>query len=845
MRKLIEITRSIRRQRGSALLVSLMVMVGLSLLGLGFVAVTETESAIAVNERNSAQAQFAAETGARAVVEFFQDTDWADARGLLPKNLTAFKTRREFPGQPAWDGYYKPNALYLLFDKPFKGGDYGNKFYGDGDVTPPTADVWIYYGKNAASTQYLNTLNAALFVPDPAHNETVRISDIRVYAPPIPGETLNAKNFWGESKQSRYGVATVKVTAQKVVGACPAWNSASCRVVAERAVKTVVAETPFPTVDGAIETSGTLIGQGSFEVYWGKVLSEKGIELKRAVAGMPWLDAKNTMQFEYGYDSARERVNSKTYAAGDIVTAPSAALLADPLLNKFAYKATTAGQVPAAEPLVTDWPQSIGLTFNDGPVTWQTVHSKPFPIDADFYHSADWFYQMVARNIPDPWLHARARQEVVTMPGNAVPCGNAAAPHPCKYDSATDDVQNLFSNLFQFQNTTDAGDRPDRVEAVFPTMDYEFWKNVAMSGNNENGVYYFRYATPTSGAGSGHNEFIGPGGQRKSIYYWLNAMQNKLGPGFYFFDSKNSKNPQFGKGGILTPDIKLNSGSTVSPFRMEGYIYLNAEEFGSTGANGPDDVFPMPGEPFRDVGFREVIAGATATPYKYLIQGGAGTLPTGDYVWTGRNNGVWDFQDINENGKFELYLEEKTVTRPDGNPANQVWLPVPFYEDCNPWDNQGPAPVNPCSEPHEPYLNMTYTAAFSGKNPTTGVTIEWYDPSISAAATVQQYRKPKMRTGQNTTVTCLQFSPANECTSNIYDADGGLAKLDALLWGALYSEGGYDGSGNVVYYGALLMRTSFSATGTPTVYFNECLARGCLEDQLKLQRVTVTSWQTD
>ncbi|HET7711165.1 MAG TPA: hypothetical protein VFL80_04490, partial [Thermoanaerobaculia bacterium] len=50
---------------GSALLVSLMVMVGLSLLGLGFVAISETESAIAINERNSVQVLDVAETGAK------------------------------------------------------------------------------------------------------------------------------------------------------------------------------------------------------------------------------------------------------------------------------------------------------------------------------------------------------------------------------------------------------------------------------------------------------------------------------------------------------------------------------------------------------------------------------------------------------------------------------------------------------------------------------------------------------------------------------------------------------------------------------------------------------------
>ncbi len=829
------------REKGSALLVSLMVMVGLSLLGLGFVAITETESAIATNDRNSAQALSAAETGAKVAVEWFQDSTWCRDRGLLPANLSAFKTTRVFT-DATQNGYYKSNATDMLFDKPFRGAT-SNRFYGEGGdpaVNPPTPDVWIYRGKNAQSDAFLTNLNNALFVPDPVHNESVRVSDIRVYAPPIPGATRNVNGFW-EGGAARYGIATIRVTAQKLAGN---------RVVAERNVKAVISETPFPTVDGAIETSGTLVGQGSFEVYWGKVLSEKGIELKRAVPGMPWFDARNQMAFEYGWDSARPRQDSKLYAANDIVMAPLTTQNNVPETKKFAYRATVGGTTAAAPPADNTWPIALGgVSAADGGVSWEAIYSPSFPIDNDFYRSTEWLYQLQQRDIPDPWLHARARQEIVIKTG--APCGQALPPHPCDYDDVNDDVTALFSNLFQFQITTDSGDRPERVEAVFPTMDYEFWKNVAKSGNNENGVYYFKY---TDGPAGSSQNFTGPAGQVKSIYYWLNAATNPstgkpmngLGAGFYFFDTKNSKNPQFGKGGTLTPAIKINSGSVTTPFQMQGYVYLNAEFFGTTGAGtlSPTDLYPMPGEPFRDVGFRQAKEGPGPT-YPFDIQGGTGTLPSGDYVWIGRNNGIWDFQDINQNGKFDLYLTEKaSITRPDGSAAANVWLPVPFFDGCQPGDNSM-AGAN-CSEPHEPYLNMTYLPdAFGAANPITGVKIEWYDPGIAAAATIQTYRKPKRRTGVNQTVTCTAASSSDDCTSNLYDDEGALTHIDALLWGALYNEGGYDGSGNAIYYGALLMRASFNATGTPTVYFNECLARGCLEDQLRLQRVTMTSWQTD
>src|SRR6266566_5223769 len=78
--------RLLRNDRGSALLVSLMVIVGLSLLGLAFVTVSETESAIAKNEQASLQTQAIAEAGAKLVVEWFQDPNWGLKTAGLPSN---------------------------------------------------------------------------------------------------------------------------------------------------------------------------------------------------------------------------------------------------------------------------------------------------------------------------------------------------------------------------------------------------------------------------------------------------------------------------------------------------------------------------------------------------------------------------------------------------------------------------------------------------------------------------------------------------------------------------------------------------------------------------------------
>src|SRR6266480_2141228 len=104
MIKIRRLRRNRRSDRGSALLVSLMVIVGLSLLGLGFVAISETESAIAKNQQNALATQAIAEAGAKVVVEWFQDPAWGETQAGLPVNATApaaMKPTRYVGGNPA------------------------------------------------------------------------------------------------------------------------------------------------------------------------------------------------------------------------------------------------------------------------------------------------------------------------------------------------------------------------------------------------------------------------------------------------------------------------------------------------------------------------------------------------------------------------------------------------------------------------------------------------------------------------------------------------------------------------------------------------------------------------
>src|SRR5437867_12349673 len=62
-----------RGERGSALLISVLVIVILTLLGISYLMLAQTESQIAQNELNAQQALFVAESGTKAVMNWFND----------------------------------------------------------------------------------------------------------------------------------------------------------------------------------------------------------------------------------------------------------------------------------------------------------------------------------------------------------------------------------------------------------------------------------------------------------------------------------------------------------------------------------------------------------------------------------------------------------------------------------------------------------------------------------------------------------------------------------------------------------------------------------------------------
>jgi hypothetical protein len=771
--------RNNEKSRGSALLISLMVMVGLSLLGLGFVVISETENSISINERNYIQVLATAETGARLVLEWFQDPEWAQTQGLLPANIQIIKNRRQqtgaAPGSFAnYDGYYKgaPDTPpgTLLFDKPHRPRS-RDRFFGTADYPDVFINSTTEYG-----TTFLAQINAELF-KDLTHGQ---ITDIRIYAPPVIGGEINEHLVWEGG--TRYGLATIQVTAEKI---------SNGQSIARRVVRLVISEWPFPGPQGPVQSNANISTGGNFGVHWGRMTSEGSMNVKLPWVGIPWLDSWRSIPFEFGY-------------------------------------------------------------FRDD------FSSTDRPLDtSDRCSEHNWLYKILGVGMEDPWYQARAKGSFVNNQGNPLFADDNYQPY--KFTSPTDDPVAIplagFSNWFQQQNVhADAGEpcgARDQQLVIFPKIDYDFWKNLSQSAATTNsGVKYLRWV-------SGENYTDGI--TTKNFAKWINTHTGAK-PGFYFFDTRNGLNPQgAAPAGVLAPALTLNSSDDGNTMLAKGFIYLNAESYGSQGITGPSAWYNFPGEPFRDVGYKRV--DEDALDYTVNADGSRNITGGGLFKYEsdgttirieGTGNGDFDWQDLNVNGVLDIFVEQRTITIPGTSPVETrtEWFPRPWSPGCIPGNNYD-ALAN-CSEPHEPYLNLIYPLRSSGNvseaccgpggRPRRSFA-GWQDPTAVR-------KLPVRKTPAGVPVTCgAGFDPA--CTSNGFDRDGPLTEdfgsnSSPILDGVLYNEGDFDTQGNANYFGSILINGSIWGTGTPEVWFDEMLIKGGWQDKFKeLPRVFVTAHETE
>ena len=292
-------------ERGSAIILVLLVAVVLTLLGLSYLWFSETEARIANNEQLATQALYLAEGGARVVKRWFDRPDIAPfmpTPAAVDRSLRILDRDGDGPQAPVPVGGGVPTykeAIDLdvdgvddLFRQPFRGSDahtlFGTRAGPDMRIEIPDPPTVI---SNTDALDLLDALTSELaphLMTGPLQG---RITRVDVFAPPY----LDDAGTW-----VRYGMATVRVTAQLRRGDPNGAFEEFDRVVAQRTIEMVLNETPYRGPFGPLHSCGGIEWSDNLNARWGVVTSMRDnvvpattglpLSIPRSIPGAPNLD---------------------------------------------------------------------------------------------------------------------------------------------------------------------------------------------------------------------------------------------------------------------------------------------------------------------------------------------------------------------------------------------------------------------------------------------------------------------------------------------------------------------------------------------------------------------------
>lgn len=276
-----------RLNKGSALLVTLLVMVILTLTGISFLFMADTENKISNNYYLAMKALVAAQSGVYMVNSWFNHAK--DTLTLLP---TASDI--QFLARPNTDdgtnsntlykwGCQDPNAncsSYKLFDRPFIGINHSSTVYQRFFGTSQNPDILISYANNK-SVNYLNNLNTLLLG---SATGPIRISEIKIYSPPVSPYADDPTDI----RNTAYGICTAEITAETVRRDS---SGNVVEVLSTRRVRGIITDINFAITGVALDVDGTINQNGAVRVWWGIMKSTKDIHdnnVQHLSTGAPW-----------------------------------------------------------------------------------------------------------------------------------------------------------------------------------------------------------------------------------------------------------------------------------------------------------------------------------------------------------------------------------------------------------------------------------------------------------------------------------------------------------------------------------------------------------------------------
>jgi hypothetical protein len=663
---------------GSALLLSLLVTVVVTLLGITYLFLADTEGQIAANERDRAQVLGLAEAGAR-LVKYWYDNPilgdigtpsylFLDTYDIRKKELWDVDQRKINddgdpgtptidPGDAGWVYYMEgilapgspasdtdPDHALRLLQKPYRGT---NRVTILGTEDGPD----LRLGEDSASAAvrgFLAAINDALFGEA---RELGRITAIEIYEPPH----VQIGGAW-----ERYGIATVKVTAAKFR---PEPGGGE-RAIAERVVKMVLNEAPYPGPGGPLQSCEGIETAGAFEAHWGTVTAINSIEINVSAVDNKW-------------DSAIPLADPSTY------------------VDLSSYMADMGG--------------GAGTTLED------------------------------------PWLYLRGLGAITDAPNTDTLAWPTAYTPGSSYDEDRD-----HSNLVQFD-----------LAVACPDMPYDLWKQVAKDGGKN--VYYLAWDSGVNFRRNG----MGPA---RSFLQWVNNNT-----GFFFFDTVNGRFPN---GTNWTPAVNINGA-----WYTEGFIYLNAENFRTTGVSGTDIPILAPGEPYQDT-----------------FAGGLG--------YTNTYNAE-PFTDANANG---------------------VWDGGEAFTDTIPPANGGTDGAYDAEE----WVNLDYDTALGGGGEPPTMRVKQNPGTETNTVTAGGISATRTTTNARDD-SGLPVQAEINMYGVMYNSGHFSAQGNGVYFGSVIAGNGVGED----YFGA-------PAAGTPSLYFDERLIKGeWPPPEIELPLTIITVWKTD
>ncbi len=564
--------------KGSALLITLMVMVVLSLTGLSFIFLADTENLISNNYYRAMTTLVSGQTGVYAVNTWF-NTPARTADLVPPASAMLFADRDFAPdaaGNPTqWKGGGAISGIDP-FDKPYVGAvgtDLAvHQFFGN-EATP---DVRLDIAEDACRP-YLQALNATLFGVAYADADAlvpraggVHIPRMSLYAPPVgpyPDSPTDPRN-------QAYAICTVLVEAENV--------DPSGRTVSTRRIRGIITDINYAVMGEALDVDGPIDINGSVRVHWGNIKSTEGID---------------------------DNNNNFTAAGAPYYVSPSGQVkMCGTLLGQYDPGTNTGTQPVLQGQQITDpWllvrsrqdmvfsKHGLNANCNFGTIKWPQPAEAATrlifaPIDSWLAgantqnYTCDWYYDDATNTMQlKSYLNCKPYN-----PDAAVDCP-AGTPAP-----------SAPAARWAPGNKTNYWGCDPSVAFATAFRGYNYWKRVVMSVGSQGGAagqsvhYLVPGASPDVNGLCAEGKYDAPGSTAncKDFEAWTSMIADPtITGGFWFFDTTDGQVPKQNRSNIAVgQDAK-------GKYASRGLIYLCADGLDNSGGSQGTFNVTMPGEP--------------------------------------------------------------------------------------------------------------------------------------------------------------------------------------------------------------------------------------------------------